>query len=399
MGEKLLKQLEKLYLDFKKSLDFLKKYEEKIYWNIFDEREIKNVLDALNLNLRREDTDIKICYSIKEFEKTIVEVLKKEKIFFAQDRNFISFLEKYNTELYQKIVYFYGLSFDNFVSKILWYFEQKYWEKINESKVARVYQFVFNQFVKRIENGELRKILFSEGLEVLYRGETSPTSLYVPRRIVRDNNLVLNQALKFHFLDIFRDELEEKLSNYSAYNDLSHFVNLWFNGAFVVLGYPHDIVVLVQPVIEMTENGRFHSEKGPAIYWQDWGMYFIEGVEFTKEEWEKIINKTLTLKDLLKLENIEKRRVVFTRMEPEKVLKEAKAKRLHKSKRGNELYLVKGIFSGDAYFLKYKCPSTGRFYLKGIPPEIGREKDSDLAQAWSLGLTKKEYKNELKKET
>jgi hypothetical protein len=399
MRKRLLEQLKNLCLDFEASFDFLEKYEEKISWNIVDEKEIKNRLNALNLNLRREDTDIKICYSIEEFGKTIAEVLKKEKIFFGQDRNFISFLEKYNTELYQKIAIFYGISLGDFATKILWFFEQKYWAKIKGSKIVRVYQFVFEKFVERIENGELRKILFSEGLEVLYRGEITSVSLYVPRRIVRDDNLVLNQSLKFHFLDIFRDELGEKLGYYSAYNDLSYFVDLWFNGAFVVLVYPHDIVVLVQPVIEITENGRFHSEKGPAIYWQDWGMYFIEGVEFTKEEWEKVVNKTLTLEELLKFNNIEKRRVAFARMDPERVLKESKAKRLHKSKRGNELYLVEGIFSEKAYFLKYKCPSTGRIYIKGIPPEIGRKKDADLAQAWSLGLTKEEYLNELKTET
>ena len=68
----------------------------------------------------------------------------------------------------------------------------------------------------------------------------------------------------------------------------------------------------------------------------------------------------------------------------EKLLKTKDAKRLNKSKRGNELYLIKNVFSSDAYYLKYTCPSTGRVYVSGIDPEVGKKKDADLAMAWKF---------------
>ena len=75
----------------------------------------------------------------------------------------------------------------------------------------------------------------------------------------------------------------------------------------------------------------------------------------------------------------------------ETLLKESKTKLLDKSKRGNELYIVKGIFNQDAYFLKYTCPSTGRIYVSGIDPEIGKQGSADNSMAWKFQLEKSDY--------
>lgn len=45
----------------------------------------------------------------------------------------------------------------------------------------------------------------------------------------------------------------------------------------------------------------------------------------------------------------------------------------------------------EAYYVSYHDPSTGQLYVAGIDPEIGKECDADLAQAWRLGLTKEQY--------
>lgn len=57
----------------------------------------------------------------------------------------------------------------------------------------------------------------------------------------------------------------------------------------------------------------------------------------------------------------------------------------------NELFVVRGVFSDDRYFLKYEDPSTGREYISGVPNEIGEKKDADLAMAWKFYMTKEEY--------
>lgn len=80
-------------------------------------------------------------------------------------------------------------------------------------------------------------------------------------------------------------------------------------------------------------------------------------------------------------------------MEPEKLLKDSGAKLLEKSHTGNELYLLKDIFPEPAYFLKYSCPSTGRVYISGVPPEVGIDGKADAAMAWKFSIKVDEYLN------
>jgi hypothetical protein len=82
-------------------------------------------------------------------------------------------------------------------------------------------------------------------------------------------------------------------------------------------------------------------------------------------------------------------------LDPDRFLERAGAVLVHKSGRGNELYLIRrwSDYYREAYFLRYSCPSTDRVYVKGIRPDIGTLRDADLAQAWSFGLTLEEYRN------
>jgi hypothetical protein len=83
------------------------------------------------------------------------------------------------------------------------------------------------------------------------------------------------------------------------------------------------------------------------------------------------------------------------RLDPDRFLEITGAVLVHKSERGNELYVVDSWsnFSPQAYFLRYCCPSGNRVYVKGIRPDIGEHRDADFAQAWSFGLTLDEYQN------
>ena len=80
--------------------------------------------------------------------------------------------------------------------------------------------------------------------------------------------------------------------------------------------------------------------------------------------------------------------------DPDGFLRGVDAELVHKSERGNELYVVNEWYSdgSEAYFLRYMCPSTGRVYVKGLRPDIAW-KNADSAQAWSFGLTHDEYRN------
>ena len=144
--------------------------------------------------------------------------------------------------------------------------------------------------------------------------------------------------------------------------------------------------------ISRDELNRMHSEERSAISWRDgFELYYLWGVNFTKELWQKVVRKELSFKQILAIGNIEQRMCTLKILGTEELLENADAKLLDKSERGNELYLVEDIFNQPAYFLKYKCPSTDRIYVKGVDPEIGKKGSADECQAWSFGLELKQY--------
>jgi hypothetical protein len=168
------------------------------------------------------------------------------------------------------------------------------------------------------------------------------------------------------------------------------FMDFVTNVSFII-PYYGIAFVSENPQIEWKE-GKLHSETGMAVKYADgWGMYSLYGVIFKEKLYKKVTSKRATCKTILNIKNMEQRMAALKLHGVEKIIEQATL--LDKSKRGNELYLLKNVFSQDAYFLKYTCPSTGRVYFSGIDPEVGEKKDADLSMSWKLNLTKEEYNN------
>lgn len=155
-----------------------------------------------------------------------------------------------------------------------------------------------------------------------------------------------------------------------------------------------DKLILVPcPKITVNNKIRVHNEEGMAIEWKDkTGYYFLDGVRLNKKVWAQILTRRMNFTDVSCLENMEDRMIAL-KYNPNALLHQGKL--LNKTER-NELWIVEGFGTNsnnkvDAYFLKYSCPSTGRIYTKGVPPEIGKEKDADAAQAWSHWMSKEAY--------
>jgi len=153
--------------------------------------------------------------------------------------------------------------------------------------------------------------------------------------------------------------------------------------------YKNECWIVDKPkTLDLDEQGRLHSVKGKAIEWKDgYGFYFIHGVRFDEKLWKKVIKKGVHSKTVMSIENMEQRMAVLKLHGVEKIIKGAEL--LDKSNRGNELYLVKGVFSQDALFLKYSCPSTGRVYISGVDPSLPH--DADTCMAWKFNISKEDY--------
>jgi len=190
------------------------------------------------------------------------------------------------------------------------------------------------------------------------------------------------------FTDVCELELDPEIQKRAeAYRKTAESATWW---------WPHKDFCMVcdrPKILKRDSTGKLHSLDGPAIAWPNFELYYIHGVSFDAEMYAKITSGSMAFKEIIALENIEHRMIALKLMDAVTLLKDAKAKLLNKSKSGNELYLIKNLFSSPAYFLKYQCPSTARVYVSGVPPEIGIEADADQAMAWKFRLKVNEYKS------
>ena len=155
--------------------------------------------------------------------------------------------------------------------------------------------------------------------------------------------------------------------------------------------YQDTLYCVPTPIILLDSENRFHSLEKPAIRWKGGSeLYFIHGVSFPKDLWEKIINKKLPAVEILRLPNIEQRYIALKLYGASNLLKELKADLIDKSDR-NELYGLSNIIPDKTIkMLRYFCPTTKREYVKFVPYEFEK---ADEAQAWSFTLTLREYNN------
>lgn len=160
------------------------------------------------------------------------------------------------------------------------------------------------------------------------------------------------------------------------------------SGIYDMIAFEELAIVSAPPsMVNKDTQGRLHSVSGPAIAWgEHFQLWYISGVHFEHKLWQQVITGALSGKQILELDNMEQRMIALKLKGMENVLDELQAKTINKTDR-NELVRVDGVFDtsdgGDeAFFLKYTCPSTGRVYLKHIPPDwVSETQNADELQA------------------
>ena len=193
----------------------------------------------------------------------------------------------------------------------------------------------------------------------------------------------------WYSFNLYDDKTKENFNKYKKFLK---------SGVFMSSCYENVAVLCRRPLFVRKNNaGQLHCDDRPAIGWRDgYELYFLDGIELSKELWEKITQKKLSYKEIMELENIEQRMIALKYMDSGEMLKSVNAKLLDKSENGNELYLVEKLFDGfdKAYFLRYSCPSTGRVYLSGIEPEFAEKNiNADVCMGWKFRLSIEDYLN------
>lgn len=155
-------------------------------------------------------------------------------------------------------------------------------------------------------------------------------------------------------------------------------------------------VIIKAPIKTFFENERLHAMKEGAVIWGDgYQNYFLKGISFKKELFEKIRDNTITTKEILSLENVEQKRIIIETIGWAKILQETKCKTIDKN---GEYELLECDLKDDennkARFIKTICPSTKREYVLRVDPKIDNVLE---AVAWTFEETKESY--QLEKET
>ena len=167
-------------------------------------------------------------------------------------------------------------------------------------------------------------------------------------------------------------------------------------GSFAINIFVGNVVFICERPQVLWDNGMLSNDQKPAISWKDGtGFYYLDGVHFEKETWEKVVSQKMTFKEIMAIE-IADQRTVALKYNPLALINE-NATLVHKDDRNNELYLIEGkeintdLGEPQMYFLKMLCP-TGRVFIEGVPPEEAKKNPNATdMQALLCGLTPSEY--------
>jgi len=174
-------------------------------------------------------------------------------------------------------------------------------------------------------------------------------------------------------------------------------------GAGYRVEWEDTLYIAPTPLVYIDAQNRFHSDQYPAIRWSNKEIYYLQGEQFEKPLWDKIVTEKATIKDVMNIRNNDKRAIAFQMLKPKRLLKAIDAKLINTGEKGTRLYQVDNfaqkvlgedwndtIENKTEYCMVMDCP-TSRVFLEWVDPKIGEIKDADLAQATALGVSKQDY--------
>ncbi|MFB6181650.1 MAG: hypothetical protein ABEJ24_02015 [Candidatus Magasanikbacteria bacterium] len=325
-----------------------------------------------------------VCNLIKNFEKADINDIYEDDFLpvLPEDDNYFFVGDLIRDKIIQE------------VSKtVKWSADKEIWGKIDRKiKEKRT----SNTFIE----SSINKAIKTKLKDAIDEAEWGSTGSMAPHNIVK-NALILdtNSPLYLSYF-LARAEIlntagilsDEKAENIMEYKKNSEDV--------CMSAFRRDkCVVLTKPEIKFNEDKKLHSKEGFALSWnEESGLHFLHGKRFNKPLWNDLVKGKATLDDLGSIQSELKKEAALKALDGNKILKEANAKLLDKSKTGSELYSAQhhifdavyyNYFDEEAnvqerkfYFLKYKESTSGKVCLKGVPPEIGVKKDADKADAW-----------------
>ena len=132
----------------------------------------------------------------------------------------------------------------------------------------------------------------------------------------------------------------------------------------------------------MDNTYRLHSDTEAAFDLGFKGLYFLNGVQFEKDLWERVVSRKMPFQDILAIEDVDQRAQAmkygdwaeFVRWQGAKKIDEHTLLDVNAQDVSHELWEfpyqkdeAKRIFSKTVHFARYLCPSTREWKIKGVP--------------------------------
>ena len=148
--------------------------------------------------------------------------------------------------------------------------------------------------------------------------------------------------------------------------------------------------------VKQNERKQLHSTSGPALEFKDGTkIYKLNGVEFDKKWWNKIVKDTMKPETIFAIDNLEHRRIAYEFMDKSKMKSLKNYSVLDEVKDDGYGFPMKVVsftvknVNEPLKYLNCFCPSTGREYF------IGTSKDKCIeAKNASFGLEDIEFVSE-----
>ncbi len=226
-------------------------------------------------------------------------------------------------------------------------------------------------------------------------------------------NSVWNSVSQAPNLSFYNDysglSWESWLSFYDYFTRISIINNEDFNkylafnkkGVWQAMFFEHAVFICTLPTkILKDERGRLHSLQEPAAQWINGeGYYFIHGVEFKKDLWDKLVNKELTPNQAIALPNVEQRTVALKIMGNDIILQALDSRVAEERKAPDGSGAIEQLLEvrlndesnleSIGKFIKVKDYSTDKLVLLRVPPTI---KSIEEGRAWTFDVPPDEFK-------
>ena len=220
------------------------------------------------------------------------------------------------------------------------------------------------------------------------------------------------------FMKLIKDIVGKKDDQLGLYNELEYacyvdylltkkykvdkkiikYVNLLKAGIWRMAVFESRVIICMLPKkVLLDDSKKYHSLKKPAILWHDnSGKYYIHGVRFAKDLFDKVISRKMPVENVLRIDNIEQRYTAIRLYDMQKIFDKIPHKLIDTFKKPNQkpIELYEMAFNDQTVkALRYHCPSTDREYISFVKDEIKKAREG---MAFKFKMTESEYINDLK---